>query len=150
MHNPHDADLLWQQALESASEVCKTTQLAEDAACHAFNYVMANQDKWDGRPMRNWIGIIARNKALTLRRELKRFSDTQLTEYHLITKTTDGADHTRLHTAIGMLKPKDQQVLRMHYFDNMELRTIAEELGETTSAIKVRVMRARHKLKDLL
>tara|TARA_R100000951_G_scaffold18980_1_gene15693 strand:+ start:10951 stop:11403 length:453 start_codon:yes stop_codon:yes gene_type:complete len=150
MYNPHDADLLWQQALESASEVCKTTQLAEDAACHAFNYVMANQDKWDGRPMRNWIGIIARNKALTLRRELKRFSDGKVEDYHLTTKPTDGADHTRLHTAIGMLKPKDQEVLKMHYFDSMELKTIAELLGANESTIKVRIMRARQKLKDLL
>lgn len=149
MYNPHDADLLWQQALESASEVCKTTQLAEDAACHAFNYVMANQDKWDGRPMRNWIGIIARNKALTLRRELKRFSDGEVEDYHL-TPEPDSADHTRLHVAIGMLKPKDQEVLKMHYFDSMELKTIAESLGANESTIKVRIMRARQKLKDLL
>jgi RNA polymerase sigma-70 factor (ECF subfamily) len=150
MFTPHQADYLWHVALESASEVCKTTQIAEDAACHAFNYVIANQDKYDGRPLRNWVGIIARNKALSLKRELKRYSDVELHEYHLIIKTPDAADHSRLHAAINTLKPKDQEVLRMHYFKRMELKAIAESLGTPESTVKVRIMRARTKLKNLL
>ena len=149
MYNPHDADLLWQQALESASEVCKTTQLAEDAACHAFNYVMANQDKWDGRPMRNWIGIIARNKALTLRRELKRFSDGEVEDYHL-TPEPESVDYGQLNKALSQLNPKEIEVIIQHYYKGMELKTIAESNDETTSAVKVRIMRARNKLKKLL
>ena len=150
MSTTHDADRIWQKAMFSANEVCNNTQIAEDAACHAFNYVMSNLDKWDGRPVENWVSIIARNKALTLKRGLSRFADFEVHESHLTTETPDSADHTVLHKAINSLKPKDRQVLQMHYFDSMELRTIAEELGESASAIKVRIMRARHKLKDLL
>lgn len=150
MITPQQADFLWQEALDSACEVCKNTLLAEDAACHAFNYVVNNMDKWDGRPLRNWVGIIARNKALTLKRELVRFRDYDIHEYHLTTETPDEADHSRLHIAISKLKPKDQEVLKMHYFGRMELKTIAETLGANESTIKVRIMRARQKLKDLL
>lgn len=150
MHKPYDADLLWREALESASEVCKNTLLAEDAACHAFNYVITNMEKWDGRPLRNWVGIIARNKALTLKRELRRFSDYELNEHHLTTETLDEADHLRLQAALRSLKPREVEVIVQHYYNDVELQVIAEQNNESVSAVKVRIMRARNKLKDLL
>ena len=150
MHITHNADFLWREALEAASEVCKTTQLAEDAACYAFNYVITNQSKWDGRPMRNWIGIIARNKALSLKRELKRFSDIDVHEHHLTDETEDCFDHTVLHRALAQLRPNDLEVIIQHYFEGIELQVIAERLNQPESTVKVRAMRARNRLKDLL
>lgn len=150
MLTSHEADLLWRNALESASEVCNNTLLAEDAASHAFNYVITNMDKWDGRPLRNWVGIIARNKAFTLKRELRRFSDYDIHEHHLTTETPDEADHFRLQAAIRLLKPAEVEVIVQHYYNGVELQVIAEQNNESTSAVKVRLMRARNKLKDLL
>lgn len=150
MFTSHEADFLWHEALESASEVCNNTLLAEDAACHAFNYVVSNYDKWDGRPLRNWVGIIARNKALSLKRELRRFSDYDLHDHHLTTETPDEVDHSRLQAALQSLKPREVEVIVQHYYNGVELQVIAEQNNESTSAVKVRIMRARNKLKDLL
>jgi RNA polymerase sigma factor (sigma-70 family) len=150
MSTTHDADRIWQKAMFSANEVCNNTQIAEDAACHAFNYVMSNLDKWDGRPVENWVSIIARNKALTLKRGLSRFADFEVHESHLTTETPDAADHSRLQTALRSLKPREVEVIVQHYYDDVELRVIAEQNNESVSAVKVRLMRARNKLKDLL
>ncbi len=150
MFSTHEAALVWHRALESASEVCKDTQVAEDAASHAFNYIMQRYDEWDGRPLGNWSGIIARNKALTLMRGLKRFKDIEPHEVYLTTEEPESVDYDHLNKALGQLKPKEVEVIIQHYYKGMELKTIAESNDETVSAVKVRIMRARNKLKKLL
>lgn len=147
-HNPEE---LWREALDSAREVCKNTQLAEDAACHAFNYVVTNLDNWDGRPIRNWVRVIAKNKALTLKRGIGRFVDYDIHVNDTATSPdSSDLDYSKLHRALTKLKPNNREVLQLHYFKQMDVRTIAESLELGESCIKARLVRARNELKQHL
>ena len=47
------------------------------------------------------------------------------------------------------LSPDDQDVLQQHFFGNKTLKSISEDIGVSESALRVRALRARGKLKSL-
>ena len=145
------AKAVWDKALSSAKEITKHTQTAEDAASHTLEMIMTRLDEWDGRPIENWAGIIARNKAIALKKRDGRYTDFDVHEYRLSSEEEPAvADYISLHKAINTLKPREIEVIIQHYFEGKEFQVIAEQTGEPLSTIKVRCMRARNKLKNLL
>ena len=55
-----------------------------------------------------------------------------------------------LHKLIGLLPPKDRLVISLYYFDEYGTAEIAERTGWTRTMVKVRMHRARKRLKNLL
>lgn len=51
---------------------------------------------------------------------------------------------------VKQLKPEYQKVIHLRYFQEMRYSEIAEELNETLSTIKVRILRARKLLADII
>ena len=58
--------------------------------------------------------------------------------------------YERLSTAVASLSDQDREVIVLHYFRKMTLSGIADELGQTRSAVNARLMRARPKLREWL
>jgi len=59
-------------------------------------------------------------------------------------------DRELLRWALSRLDPEDRLVLTMEYLEDLEIRACAEALGWTESKVKVRALRARRRLKELL
>ena len=55
-----------------------------------------------------------------------------------------------LHAALGQLSADARMIVSLHYFDGLPLKEIAELLGVTAMNVKIRLYRARQKLKTLL
>ncbi len=58
--------------------------------------------------------------------------------------------YERLSKAVASLSDPDRETVFLHYFRKMTLSEIADELGQTRSAVNARLMRARPKLKEWL
>jgi len=134
---------------------------AEDVAQDTFLRVWRNAGQFNPRlgGLTTWILTIARNLALThLSRRGRRFelsgaeepadaaSDLPQPDEHLVAKQR----RERLHAALSCLSPADRNLLAASYIDDLDLTTIARIEGCSMTAAKVRLHRARMRLKQIL
>jgi RNA polymerase sigma-70 factor, ECF subfamily len=56
----------------------------------------------------------------------------------------------RVHEALGQLAEADRALLHLYYFEQLGLAEIAAIVGATREVLKMRLARARHKLRTLL
>ncbi len=54
------------------------------------------------------------------------------------------------HRILAQLPPEDRLVLTLHYFEELDMKGIAERMGWTRTLAKVRAFRARKRLRALL
>ncbi|MFF0579023.1 RNA polymerase sigma factor [Streptosporangium saharense] len=57
---------------------------------------------------------------------------------------------TAMETAMARLRPKDGEILRLHYWEDLAIEEIGGVLGLTPNAVRVRLCRARTRLADML
>jgi RNA polymerase sigma-70 factor (ECF subfamily) len=56
----------------------------------------------------------------------------------------------RVHEAIGQLSDEDRALVHLYYFDQLKLVEIASVVGATRDVLKMRLARARQKLREIL
>ena len=61
-----------------------------------------------------------------------------------------GPEHRDLYLALRALNEKQRMCVLLHYIEGYSVREVAGMLGIGESAVKVRLMRGRNKLKELL
>jgi len=135
--------------------------MAEDIAQETFLRLWRNAWQFDAKLSlpTTWILTIARNLALThLARPARRFEimdgaeppdiacDTPLPDEALHAKQ----QHRRLHAALERLLPADRSVLAASYVEDLSLAEIAQVECCSTGAAKVRLHRARKRLRKAL
>ncbi|MGD9854808.1 MAG: RNA polymerase sigma factor [Planctomycetaceae bacterium] len=144
--------------------VCGDATLAEEATVESFYKIWRNARQWrDETGPSAWICRIAVRTVLDLNRGRRRWrrrtriageareqdsaSDIiqDLIERERQERLTDAVDR-----ALAVLKAEDRALVHMYYFENMRLREIAPILDASQDALKMRLSRARQKLKDLL
>lgn len=129
--------------------------IAEDVAQETFvtAYFKLGLYKSDYK-FATWLFKIGTNKALNvLRRSSKmvRVDD----EFFAHQKSTLPSPHTQalfseLEQAIGLLKPKYQLALRLHYWQGLKYADIAEVMSVTEGTVKSLIFRAKAQLKKEL
>lgn len=134
---------------------------AEDVAQETFLRVWRQSHRYDPNlsAPTTWIFAIARNAALDWlqRRKRKREVDEALAPLDVAAEDL-GADEAliaaerreRLGRALQCLAPKDRALLAASYFDELSLSDIAEIEGCSPGAAKVRLHRARARLREIL
>ena len=133
---------------------------AEDIAQEAFLRVWRNAGQFNPKlaSLSTWIVTIARNLALT---RLSRSGPAQTIGDDLLAALPSGdapADetlitrqrHARLRAAISQLPAADRSLLAASYAEDLSLADIARIEGCTQGAAKVRLHRARLRLRKLL
>ena len=132
--------------------------LAEDLAQEAFikAYLHLNRLKAPER-FGNWLRIIAANECrLHLRRNRPVAAPDAAPSEHLLPpdQQTDAEDQRagqeRLESAallaLGRLPEKNRQTLTLHYLGGHSVAQVAEFLGDSVPAVKMRLYRARRQL----
>ena len=138
-----------------------TQSLAEEIAQETFFRAWNQLDKYN--PARaqfsTWLFIIARNLAL---HELERpiykleitdndiLSESECKRSEPVEKLTQLQQREYLMEALQKLPLADRSVLALAYFHELDQSSIANIEGTTISAIKVRLHRAKKKLRQLL
>jgi RNA polymerase sigma-70 factor (ECF subfamily) len=135
--------------------------MAEDVAQETFLRVWRHAGKYNSRlgSLTTWILTIARNQALTRlslpgrqaetpvsTETLEIASDAPLPDEQLVTRQRQ----RRLHAALACLSAADRSLLSSSYIDDLDLAAIARIEGCSIGAAKVRLHRARQRLRQIL
>lgn len=148
----------------------KNREEAEDVAQESFLRCYQNLHRYDqSRPFTPWLYRIATNLALSRLRRLKnRFVSWDLIADRLAGRDSfpsqDGSrlgacpetaweeEETRreMMAALKRLKPLDQTVIILRYFEEQSYEDIAYILGTTRNNVEVRLSRARQKLRAMI
>ena len=59
-------------------------------------------------------------------------------------------EYRALYKAISLLKDDFREIVRLYYFDSMSVKEIASIVDESVDNVKIKLYRARLKLKDIL
>lgn len=106
-----------------------------------------------------WLRRIARNTALNMLAARRRqyTARDHIGEDPLLTRMwrpwkapVPGSDAAQLRKLIARLDPADRMVLVLHEMEGLSYEDIAEDLGVSVGAARMRAMRARERLRALL
>lgn len=98
-----------------------------------------------------WFYRILTNTALDVLRKRKVISSKaeEVAKSQLLDAETEKELCGCVINLITELAPEDQDLLKQHFFGNKTLKSISQEIGVSESALRVRALRARQKLKEL-
>lgn len=123
---------------------------AQDLTQEAFLKAYAALTRYDAaRPFSSWLFRIAVNLCIDRRRRSREVATPELEPPHLVDPTDALAqDETRraVQAALGRLSEKYRVVLILKDVEGMDYQSIAEVLGDSVPALKIRVLRGREQL----
>lgn len=133
----------------------KDPDLAADCTQDIFVKVFQKLDSFNHQSsFSTWITVIARNYCTDKLRQQKRLplhlsleeswaATDSLSLYDTAQETIDVSRY------LLQLKREDQQILHLKYEQEIKLEDLASHLGVTLSAVKMRLKRARTRLKEV-
>lgn len=129
--------------------------VAQDLVQQTFLHVhRARHDFQPGRPLKPWLYTIAVNVRRELYRRRGRKPETQLDpERHptpSVQPDTSSPEERLVRRALADLPDGQREVVLLHWYEGWSFREIAEMVGASHSAVKVRAHRAYKKLRAAL
>ncbi len=128
--------------------------LAEDIVMDAFYKAVMAADK-SGDNFKFWLLRVCRNKFIDHTRRAKR--TVQLTHAHDVSvegtevdKLIRDEEYAALYRAIGLLDGIYREAITLYYFERMAIADIAKIIEKTPEYVRVILMRAKQKLKNIL
>ncbi len=131
--------------------------LSEDLTQTVFERLIRYRESYvEGSAFRSWIYQIARNARIDYFRKKRPvasdFSGAETlagVELPVSRQMEDREEQQRLHRALGKLPDEQREVLILARFQQLKYREVAELMGTTEGAVKVRVHRAIQELRDI-
>lgn len=126
---------------------------AHDAAQQVFLQLhRARADYRAGAPVRPWMFTIAANVRRDVARRAQRRPEAELERAPEPASPAAAStpEDRVVRRALDRLPPEQRDVLVLHYYEGLSMGEVAEVLGATRAAVKVRAHRAYLTLRDLL
>lgn len=137
---------------------------AEDITIETFSKAFSNITRYNSDfAFNTWIISIAKNVHIDMLRKRKKnilytFDDDAQNEYKDIADDSPTIEDKIIQKQnlqvfeayIRLLKPHYQEVIFMRYFQDMSYNEIAEALNEPLNNIKVKIMRAKKLLSEII
>jgi RNA polymerase sigma factor (sigma-70 family) len=133
--------------------------MARDATQDIFIKVMLNLSRFSEQSsFSTWIYSITYNFCIDIIRKKKKISIMYTEDISKVSKEVEvdvpdsvllEMKQERLEKVLDLLPPGDKAILLMKYIDDLQIKDIAEILNKTESAIKMQIMRAKHKAQSL-
>lgn len=126
---------------------------AEDVAAETFTIAWR---KWASVPpvaVRPWLFGIARKVLANSNRGLRRRDRLSAKMASLSERSTidrSYGEYSDVDQAMAMLRFSDQEIIRLHCWENLSASEIAVVLGCTANAASIRLHRAKHRLGQAL
>lgn len=141
--------------------VMHTEEGAAEVTQQTFVRAYENLDSWRGTELTPWLTAIATHTALKLLDKERRRHTTPLDTlpssvlggFPAETSTYSEEHEAQLQqmeTAIAQLPEQDQQLLRLHYYDQRHTADIARQTGLSQSNVLVKLHRIRERLKKAM
>lgn len=140
----------------------KDEEKAKDIVMDVFEKVLTDLKKHKVENFRSWVYSVAKNACLMKLRSSKR-EQTKHKEFaqasvelmelgipeHLNGESQEELD-VRLMTAIGKLKPEQQECIKMFFFEKSSYEEIQEKTGYTYKQVKSHLQNGKRNLKNEL
>ncbi len=139
---------------------CGTSKDVTDTVEDVFADIFMRLDLDQGADIKSYIGTVARNKAINVRRNLSKGNwqtvslDDQLYEIPSDSNVEELAENSELADIlldkVEALGEPDSTIILQKYFYNRNSREISAVVGLSPTAVRVRLARALKKLRKLL
>jgi RNA polymerase sigma-70 factor (ECF subfamily) len=136
----------------------KVAEQADDLAQRTFLACVAARDQYRGQSsFRTYLFAIARNELHAHLRQLRRGIPVDLdlvSIAEIVTSLSSRLARARqgeqLRTALRQLPVEQQLLLELHYWHDLDAAALGEVFGATASTIRVRLLRARAALRQVM
>ena len=124
----------------------RNTADAEDAVQETFiKYMLSSPDFNDKEHEKAWLITVASNKC----RDMLRFRKNHPTESdELLREYTTDKESTGILDALMEIPDKFRIVLTLHYVEGYKVDEIAQMIGKSSSAVKMRLAKGRKLLEE--
>lgn len=135
----------------------RNKDLSNDLTQNVFRRIISYRESYDTQwKFRSWMYQIARNVHLKHYKENKIlisdfYEPEQIEEDNMSSHEEDELTirkHT-LYEALNQLSPEQREIIELSRFQGLKYKEISDITGNTVTAIKVKVHRAMHKLREL-
>jgi RNA polymerase sigma-70 factor (ECF subfamily) len=145
-----------------AFRVLRDPGRAEDAVTDAFTAIWSRCGSWRGESAETWIARVAYRVILDHTRSRRRWwriftaapqeplALTREPGHDLADRDQQAHRAKQLEQAIDALAPEDRILVHLHYFEEQSLAEIATVLQVSRDALKMRLSRARTRLREAL
>jgi RNA polymerase sigma-70 factor (ECF subfamily) len=146
-------DIARQRCLREARRILRDREDAEEAVQEAMIRAWRNQSRCrtPATPM-PWLVQITRNEALRLAARRSRRRASEVAEHEPERFMGDAGLDRTLETlateqALSVLRPEDRAMIRLRYVEDLTQGQVAARLGMPEGTVKVRLHRARARLR---
>jgi len=155
-------NLYWGDVFRFLNSKCNNDYEAEDLSIKTFSKAFDKLNQYNTQyAFKNWLLTIANNLFIDhLRSNKKTLQAVDIEKENIviiadITPTAEDKLIQEQHLAqllqlIKQLKPNYRKVIQLRYFQEYSYKEIAEELDESLSSVKVKLLRARKLLNELI
>lgn len=153
-------NLFWVDVFSFVMKKVQNENVADEITVSVFSKVLAKLDLYDPNfQFKTWILTIAQNSVIDYWRKKSRENEDSTDNFddfknHFALSPEEllisAEDQKQIVTIIESLDSKYQDILRLRFFEEKSIREIAEELNITIANTKVRIMRAKKVLSELL
>ncbi len=132
----------------------KNDALSKDLVQNLFERIIKNRSKYDTKyPFKSWLFKLAWNEQNDFYRKRKLTLPGDERMAHILPQTESKREDAsadskqRLNVAMGQLNQEQQQLIQMTQFQGLKYAEVADIMGCSLSAIKVRVHRTMKSLR---
>ncbi len=131
--------------------------ISRDLTQNVFRRIISYRESYDRQwKFRSWMYQIARNVHLKHYQENKFIKSDYTDIEHLETDRKSALEEmeleskkSTLYEALKQLNPEQREIIELSRFQGLKYQEISDITGNSVTAIKVKVHRAMHKLKEL-
>lgn len=142
----------YNEALLYVFSFCHNRALAEDLVQEAYMRAIRSIDEEkDG--FKFWLFKVCRNlyfDTLRKNKKVEAITSDMPSNESLVDDVIQKDEYRALYKAISLLKDDFREIVRLYYFDSMSVKEIASIVDESVDNVKIKLYRARLKLKDIL
>lgn len=135
---------------KAALSCCRNNANAEDAAQNAFLKLMRTNIKFaDDEHIKRWLIRVAVNECKTVWRSFSHKKVISIEELET-EPSYDKESAEELFSMLSKLPQNYRAVLHLYYYEDYNVKEIAEILNISETNVQTRLMRARKKLEEIL
>lgn len=136
------------------NKMVQNKMVSEDLTQEVFIKVLKYRTSYKNGNFTSWIYTIARNIFSSYYQKQKReraniIEDDILSSNETLETSSNNEELDYLQKSLLRLNEKDRELIIMHRFQEIKYEQIAEIIGSTENAVKVKMHRALKKLKEI-
>lgn len=135
------------------NKMLQNKMISEDLTQEVFVRILRHRTAYKKGNFTSWIYTIARNIFSThyqnQKKERLHITDQEIKSEETLFTENKTEEIEYLHKALQQLKPEERELIVMHRFQEIKYSQIADIIGSSEGAVKVKMYRALKKLKDI-